>query len=120
MIFGSLYERDWTIEWGRIIVEHSTRAFTFESDRLHSLHSLAIELCKAVNNSYTPETYFFGIWLVDIPEYILWASYRLGEKEVQPPFKRARRSKERLGYWNDIYIRMEKIIYRIGNHSQVF
>src|ERR1700712_1781191 len=81
MIFGSLYERDWTIEWGRIIVEHSTRAFTFESDRLHSLHSLAIELCKDVNNSYTPETYFFGIWLVDIPEYILWASYRLGEKK---------------------------------------
>lgn len=75
-----LKELDWATEWGRIIMEHSGRAFTFEKDRLVSLQNLASEVMKANNNSYKPGTYFFGNWLLDIPEYILWASYRMGEK----------------------------------------
>jgi hypothetical protein len=80
IIGRGLTEGDWATEWGRIIVEHSIRAVTFEEDRLNSLHGLAEELTKAKNNSCKPGTYFFGTWLVDIPEYILWSSYRLGKK----------------------------------------
>jgi hypothetical protein len=69
IIGRGLPEGGWATEWARIIVEHSLRAATFEEDRLNSLHRLARELTKAKNNSCKPGTYFFGTWLVDIPEY---------------------------------------------------
>ena len=50
-----------------------------------SLDSLAREFAKASNNSYTPDTYFFGTWRIHIPEYILWASYRLGKRNTACP-----------------------------------
>src|SRR5262249_15158642 len=40
---------------------------------------------KAKHNNYKPGSYFFGTWLVDIPEYILWASYRMGKKSTLYP-----------------------------------
>ncbi|VUC29064.1 unnamed protein product [Clonostachys rosea] len=85
MIHGRLTECDWATEWGKIILEHSQRAFTFEKDRLRSLDSLANELSKAKNNSCKMGEYFYGTWLVDIPEYILWASYRAGKKNSDCP-----------------------------------
>ncbi|KAF2667965.1 HET-domain-containing protein [Microthyrium microscopicum] len=86
MIIGrGLSEGDWATEWGRIIFEHSGRLFTYEKDRLVSLQGLAREVSKASNNSSSLETYYFGTFLVDIPEYILWASYRHGEKSKSCP-----------------------------------
>jgi hypothetical protein len=75
-------EGDWATEWGKIITEHSMRRFTFESDRLISLDGLAKEISKASNNSCKLEEYFFGNWLVDIPEYTLWGSYRMDRGET--------------------------------------
>src|ERR1700691_5123575 len=66
-------------QMGRVIAEHSVREFKFEKDRLASLRSLEREVTKAMNNSRKPDTYFFSTWLIDIPEHILWASYRLGK-----------------------------------------
>ena len=78
-------EGDWATEWGRIISEHSMRKFTFERDRLISLDGLAREISKAKNNSCKPGEYFFGNWLIDIPEYILWASYRHENRKTECP-----------------------------------
>lgn len=80
-----LTEGDWATEWGRVVAEHSARAFTFEEDRLVSLDGLASKIVKAGNNSYKPGTYFIGTWLDDIPEFICWASYRTGKKNVLCP-----------------------------------
>ncbi|KAH7086185.1 heterokaryon incompatibility protein-domain-containing protein [Paraphoma chrysanthemicola] len=78
-------ESDWATEWGRIIAEHSMREFTYEKDRLISLEGLAREVSKANNNSCKAGEYFFGNWLVDIPEYILWASYRTTKRITNCP-----------------------------------
>jgi hypothetical protein len=78
-------EGDWATEWGRIISEHSMRMFTFEKDRLISLDGLAREVSKATNNSCKLEEYFYGTWLTDIPEYILWASYRMDDRKTKCP-----------------------------------
>ncbi|KAH7079883.1 heterokaryon incompatibility protein-domain-containing protein [Paraphoma chrysanthemicola] len=78
-------EPDWASEWGRIIVEHSMREFTYEKDRLISLEGLAREVSKAGNNSCKAGEYFFGTWLVDIQEYILWASYRTTKRITNCP-----------------------------------
>jgi hypothetical protein len=85
IIGRGLPEGEWATKWGRIIMEHSLQAVTFEEDHLNSLHRLARELAKARNNSCKPGTYFFGTWLVDIPECILWASYRQGKKSTFCP-----------------------------------
>jgi hypothetical protein len=85
IIRRGLTEGDWATEWGRIIVEHSLREFKFEKDRLIPLDGLATEVAKARNNTCRPGTYFFGVWLVDIPEYILWATYRMGKKSTLCP-----------------------------------
>jgi hypothetical protein len=66
-------------------MEHSIRAFIFGKDRLISLDGLVREVAKAENNSCKPGTHFFGTWLIDIPEYILWASYRMGKKSTLCP-----------------------------------
>ena len=78
-------EGDWATEWGRIIVKHSMRKFTFEKYRLISLNSLAREVSKATKNSCRPGEYFYGTWLIDIPEYILWSSYRLDDRKMECP-----------------------------------
>jgi hypothetical protein len=57
----------------------------FEKDLLISLDGLAREVAKAENNTCKPGTYFFGTWLIDIPEYIFWASYRMGKKSALCP-----------------------------------
>ncbi|CAI6091593.1 unnamed protein product [Clonostachys chloroleuca] len=85
MVYGRLTERDWSTEWGKIILEHSQREFSFEKDRLRSLDGLAKELSKVKNNSCNTGEYFYGTWLADIPEYILWASYRAGKKNTRCP-----------------------------------
>ena len=78
-------EDDWATEWGRIITDHSVRNFTFEKDRLTSLRGLATEISKANNNCYKLEHYFYGIWLHDIPECLLWASYRCDNRQTDCP-----------------------------------
>ncbi|KAE9373876.1 HET-domain-containing protein, partial [Stipitochalara longipes BDJ] len=85
IIGRGLTEGDWATEWDRIIFEHSFREFTFEKDRLVSLDGLAREVAKASNNSHKSGTYFFGTWLIYIPESILWASYRMGKKSTFCP-----------------------------------
>ncbi|OAL42890.1 HET-domain-containing protein, partial [Pyrenochaeta sp. DS3sAY3a] len=76
---------DWATEWHKIITDHSVRDFTFESDRLVSLDGLAREVAKAENNSCKLEEYFYGTWLSDVPESILWASYRAHDRETACP-----------------------------------
>jgi len=61
------------------------RQFTFETDRLISLDGLAREVSKAPNNSCKMAEYFYGTWLRDLPEYILWASYRWGDRRTAWP-----------------------------------
>lgn len=78
-------EGDWATEWGRIILDHSMRTFTIERDRLISLDGLAREISKATNTRRKLEEYYYGTWLMDIPEYILWASYRVNDREPDCP-----------------------------------
>jgi hypothetical protein len=70
-----LIEANW--DWGRLVQEHSTRLCTFERDRLVSLDCLAREVCKKKDNCYEPDMYHFGTWIADMPEHLLWASYRI-------------------------------------------
>jgi hypothetical protein len=78
-------KNDWATEWGTIISEHSMRRFTFEKDRLISLDGLAREISKAANNSCTMKEYFYGNWMIDLPEFILWASYRMDDRKTECP-----------------------------------
>lgn len=81
-----LSEGDWATEWGRIVVDHSQRKFTYERDRLISLDGLARGISKASNTACKIEEYFYGTFLIDTPEYILWASYRINDRETDCPW----------------------------------
>jgi hypothetical protein len=59
---------DRTKNWGEIVSQHSSRAFTREEDRLISLEGLATEM-KRVRKD---QGYFFGLWTGDIPLHLLW------------------------------------------------